>query len=93
MEIFEISGDRRSPVVVSVPHNGTWVPGEIREKLAVPVEGVRRKVDEFAWELARVAGGHAFQIEVNREACRRDFGRMERSFREFWAYVKEDGIG
>jgi len=65
MELFEISGNRRSPVVVSVPHNGTWVPGEIREKLAVPVEEVAGKVDEFAWELARVAEPHATVIRAN----------------------------
>ena len=65
MELFEISGDRQSSVVVSVPHSGIWIPGEIREKLAVPVEEVRRKVDEFAWDLARVAEPHATVVRAN----------------------------
>lgn len=55
MELFEISGDRTSPLIVSVPHTGTRIPPEIRRQLAVPVAVVQRRVDSFAWELARTA--------------------------------------
>jgi hypothetical protein len=37
------------------------------------------------------AGQYAFQIEVNRETCRRDLGEMEQIFREFFSYLLSQG--
>jgi hypothetical protein len=36
-------------------------------------------------------GQYAFQIEVNRAACRRDLPRMERIFRSFWSFLRTEG--
>ena len=55
MELVELSENSDSPLVVSVPHTGGWVPEEVRRQLALPLGERRSKGDEFAWELARTA--------------------------------------
>jgi N-formylglutamate deformylase len=65
MELFEIKGKRDAPIVVSVPHNGTWIPGEIRRQLAVRVEEVREKVDDYADLLAEMAEEFAAVVKAN----------------------------
>jgi N-formylglutamate deformylase len=65
MELFAIKGKRNAPVVVSVPHNGIWIPGEIRRQLAVPVEGVQEKVDDYADALAEMAEPFAAVVKTN----------------------------
>ena len=65
MELFAIKGKRDAPIVVSVPHNGTWTPGEIRRQLAVPAEEVREKVDDYADVLAEMAEEFAAVVKAN----------------------------
>ena len=57
-----------SPLVVSVPHTGTWVPAAVAARLAVPVAVVQQRVDAFAWDVACTAIPHA---TVVRAVCAR----------------------
>ena len=64
MDLYEITGDPDSPLVVSVPHTGTRIPPQVRRRLAVPVETAHRRVDAHVWELARLAESHATVIRA-----------------------------
>jgi len=55
MDLYEIKGKWDASIVVSVPHNGTWIPEEIRRQMAVPVEAVQGEVDDYADALAEMA--------------------------------------
>ena len=63
--MFAIKGKRDASIVVSVPHNGSWIPGEIRRQLAVPVEEVQEKVDDYADALAAMAEPFAAVVKGN----------------------------
>ena len=65
MRLFEISGNRESSVIVSVPHNGRCLPERIRAQLALAVEKTRPRVDTYADELAFAMEEHATIIKAD----------------------------